>query len=219
MIEGIIFDLGGVLAYDVWEHLLLDTQTGIAAIYNLDRERVRRAGKDLWKKYSLYCTGGRRGGKKIEREYWHRFNKELMISVPIEDYREITDRFIKPIKGMRNILLELKNRGLKLAICSDNTEFWFEKQKIKLGLDKILSSANFVLSSRVGVSKSSRSFAMLRVAINSLGINKESCLFIDDKARNIERALEYGIPSILFPSNSHRGASYLRAILTRMGII
>ena len=29
MIKAIIFDIGGVIAYDVWEHLLLDQEIGM----------------------------------------------------------------------------------------------------------------------------------------------------------------------------------------------
>jgi len=47
MIKAVIFDIGGVLSYDVWENVLLDPCTGIAVEYNLDRERVFKLAHDL----------------------------------------------------------------------------------------------------------------------------------------------------------------------------
>ena len=60
MIEAIIFDVGGVLAYDVWEHLLLDkgdprnpgNPAGIAGLYGLREKDAERVGRKLWKVYS-----------------------------------------------------------------------------------------------------------------------------------------------------------------------
>ena len=48
MIKGIIFDVGGVLAHDVWEHLLLDKPKGLAARFDLQYDAVEKVGKALW---------------------------------------------------------------------------------------------------------------------------------------------------------------------------
>src|SRR5262245_61183104 len=53
-IKAVIFDIGGVLAHDVWEHLLLDKTDGVASKYGLLEDDVKRVGKELWKRYE--CT-------------------------------------------------------------------------------------------------------------------------------------------------------------------
>jgi hypothetical protein len=36
-VRAVIFDIGGVLAHDVWEPLFLDPETGLASRYGIDR--------------------------------------------------------------------------------------------------------------------------------------------------------------------------------------
>lgn len=40
-IEAVIFDIGGVLAANIWESLLLDKETGVASICGLDANEVQ----------------------------------------------------------------------------------------------------------------------------------------------------------------------------------
>ena len=43
MIKALVFDIGGVLAYDIWEYLL----PAIASQYNLDNSQVMKVGERL----------------------------------------------------------------------------------------------------------------------------------------------------------------------------
>lgn len=207
------------MTYDVWEHLLLDKKKGISAIYNLDQERVRTAGIDLWKHYSHKTHFLKNGWEELEKQYWTMFNEILGLSISIDNYIRLTDDFIKPVEGMLELLEELRRKGVILSICSNNTEFWFERQMKKLKLSRFMNTNNVVISSRVGVSKSSISLEMFRESIRILGVRREYCVFIDDKERNVEQALKYGIPSIIFPSHSPNGALYLKTIFEKMKIL
>ena len=44
MIDAVVFDLGDVLARDVWEHMFLDPDRGLAVRFGLDAHRMRKAG-------------------------------------------------------------------------------------------------------------------------------------------------------------------------------
>lgn len=218
MIKALIFDIGGVLAYDVWEHLLLDEENGIASICNLDMEQVQRAGQDLWEMFIYRTAIDENGWKGLEREYWNLFIERFHVSMSATDFIQLTDEFIRPVEGMIQLLECVLLEGVVLAICSNNTEFWARRQMDKLNLHRFFSPSRVILSSRIGVSKSSPRFEMFKAAVGALGVEKDSCVFVDDREENIQRALQFGLAGILFPSHSKYGGQYLESLLEKMGI-
>ena len=52
-VRAVIFDIGGVLAHDVWEHLFLDPETGLASRYGIDREKLQSVGRSLWTQFAF----------------------------------------------------------------------------------------------------------------------------------------------------------------------
>lgn len=219
MIKAVIFDVGGVLAHDVWEHLFLDREAGVASILNLDVEQVQRAGQDLWEKFAYRSTTEENGWKELEKEYWDLFLGRFQLSMSADDLIRLTEQFVQPVEGMIQLLECLQSEAIEMAICSNNTEFWFKRQMNKLGLHRFFSSGRVILSTRIGVSKSSPGFEMFQAAIGALGIEKDFCIFVDDRVENIQRALQFGLTGIVFPSHSKYGAKYLRALLDKMGLL
>jgi FMN phosphatase YigB (HAD superfamily) len=216
MMKTLILDVGGVLAFDVWEHLLLDKNEGIASTYNLDEQKTIQAGSVLWEQFAYQSSSDWR---QLEIDYWTQFNNLLGSTIPIGEILQLTDKFIKPVEGMAGLLEALVSQNIDLAICSNNTEFWFERQSQKLGLAKYVSPERIILSCRIGASKSSSLFEMFEKAVSSLGVSKSECVFIDDRVESISRAIEYGLPSILFPSQAQYGSQYLRLLLLAMKIL
>jgi len=215
-VKAIIFDIGGVLAYDVSEHLLFGDD-GITSLYKLDRDVVRKVGAKLWNRFAHTRTTRNNDWQQLERDYWRQLTDELDIRLPVDAFVQLTNKFIRPIKGMSTLLDRLKASEMHLAICSNNTEFWFERQRKKLDFDRYFEADKVILSSRVGVSKNSRDFEMFRAVINALDVAKQDCLFVDDREENILKAIRYGISSILFPSHSKLGAEYLNNLLEKIG--
>lgn len=219
MIEAVIFDMGGVLAYDVWEHLLLNKEEGLVSIYDLDLTRVQKVGRELYDEFAHRKGQGEDGWKELEEEYWNRLTDRLHLSLAPSELIQLTDRFIRPVVGMIELLECLKARAVRLAICSNNTEFWFRRQADKLGLYRFFNAENIVLSSRIGVSKSSPNFEMFRAVVNRLGIDKRNCVFVDDRIGNIVQSIKFGLAGIIFPSHSEYGAEYLGLLLVQLGIL
>lgn len=219
MIKAIIFDLGGVLACDVWEHLLLDKENGIASTFNLERTKVHKVGENLWRQFAHLAPGKEQSWEMIEVDYWNNFIAEFHLTEPADHFIHLTKKFIKPIPGMISLLAELQRKGIQLRICSNNTEFWFEHQMQQLKLNKFFDMQKVVLSSRVGVSKSSFNFGMYHAVMDTLDADRGCCLFIDDKQRNVENAIKYGMSGIIFPSHSKYGARYLRRLLKEMCVL
>jgi FMN phosphatase YigB (HAD superfamily) len=215
MIEAVIFDIGGVLAYDVWEHLLLDETGSIASLWKLDRHQVERVSRALWAEFSIRPATENYGWRELEKEYWREFVDRLRLEAPIEELINLSDSFIRPVDGMVDLLGELKET-FELGICSDNTEFWFERQMSKLALHRFFNPRNILLSCRTGVSKSSPGFEMFRAVTDALAVDKNNCIFVDDRAGSILQATKFGLGGILFPSHAQYGARYLSFLLDHM---
>lgn len=213
--KSIIFDIGGVLAYDVWENLLLDEEKGIAKKYNLDKATAKNIGEKLWEEFA-YRSGN---FEELEREYWNRFISEVGISINIDDLINLTDKFIRTVDNMSSLLSKLKEKGINLAICSNNNEFWFKHQSDKINLSDYFESKKIILSCRIGSSKSSKNFELFKETVKALGAQKEECILVDDRVESIAKANEYGMTGILFPSHSKFGARYLKLLFERMKIL
>lgn len=203
MIKAVVFDIGGVLAQDVWEHLYLDSDHGLIARYpGLDPEAIEATGNSLWEKYAYISATQERDWQQLERNYWTGFIQENRDALPSDasedDFINLTDDFVQPVEGMLDVLKRLTDQELELAICSNNNEFWYERQAHKLKLAEAIPSGNVILSCHVGVSKSSPTFEMFQAVSDSLQCDRAECLFIDDRQGNVDAAKRYGMQSVLF---------------------
>jgi len=220
MAQALVFDIGGVLTQDIWENLLLDEKKGVAAILKLDRQRVCKVAQRLWDKFAHRSTDETHDWKELELEYWNLFIEEFQLECSADYFISLTEEFVQPITGMIELLEDLKSRSnVQLAICSNNTEFWFQRQMERLHLHRFFHPNNIILSSRIGISKSSSSFQMFKAVVNALEIDRNNCIFIDDRQNSVLQAVAFGMVGILFPSHSEQGASYLSVLLQKMGIL
>lgn len=219
MIQAIVFDLGGIIVYDVWEHLLLDPEQGIASLYGLPPDQVKAVGQELWEEFAYRPVLHQDSWRQLERDYWNRFVQKTGLAQSPDVFIQMTDPFIRTVDGMIPLLERLAASGIDLAICSNNNEFWFKRQIDKFGFDKFFDPEKIILSSRVGVSKSSPDYQMFKAAVAALGIDRTQCLFIDDRKENIEHALQFGMAALFFPSISTQGAHYLTRLLQEMRLL
>lgn len=216
-IKGVIFDIGGVLAYDVWEHLLCDDPLSISAKFNIPADEMKEIGQKLW--YRFDCRSG--NPDKLEEEYWIEFLKQCkgykkIESVHVSDLCGMTDPFIRPVNAEETdeLLRWLTDRGVRLGICSNNNEFWFHRQFTKLGLYSFFSPNKITLSCRHGINKSDQ--RLFHIAVDALGLHATQCVFVDDRIGNVGRAIQCGMTGVLFPADDKRGAVYLRSLLAKI---
>lgn len=221
-IKAVIFDVGGVLAYDIWEYLFLDKEKGIVSLYKeLDRNKVEQIGKDLWE---MFANDKKRGEKfsgnpeACEKMYWAEFIKRSGIQEEPQTFIKMSNDFIKPIEGMDKILDMLQAKNINLAICSNNIDFWYRRQMQKSNLKRFFQDDKVILSCRIGFSKSSPGLEMFRAVSNALELDPKYCVFVDDRQNNIKLAQKHGMTGILFPPETQYGAQYLVTKLNEMGI-
>src|SRR5438067_560776 len=102
MIKTVVFDMGGVLVWDLWEHLFLD-EDGIAESYGLNKDRVRQVAEELWDQFAYRRTQGI-PWQRLEQQYWNRVTEELDLSIEPEKLIKLSDQFVRPVAGMNALL-------------------------------------------------------------------------------------------------------------------
>ena len=206
MIEAVIFDIGGVLAEDVWEHLLPSRNRagGIRDKFGLDRDQVHKVGTLLWEAFAYTPERPRATWRELERRYWELFIRFFWEKFPpqgasVDEFIDMTERYIKLVDpGMPALLESLQSRGVRLGVCSNNNEFWFRRQFESLKLFRYFSQSGIILSCRIGVSKSSPGYEMFDAAVRAMDTTQANCVFVDDRTDNIRLAKARGMKGIHF---------------------
>jgi len=218
--QAVIFDIGGVLAHDVWEHLFLDDD-GVRAKYpQLDADEMFRWGKSAWEDFAYVSETPQNDWRILERKYWdafiENFRTQLPASASPDEFIDLSLKFFRPVAGMNALVEKLRAQNFTLGICSDNNEFWYRRQAELVGFAKFFDADKIILSNRVGKSKRSALYEMFEAVTRAVGVPKQNCVMIDDRAPSIERALEFGMPGILFPAQAAFGAKYVEILINKM---
>ena len=217
MVKALIFDMGGVLVWDLWEHLFLD-EDGIASLFGLSKKDARKVGEDLWEQFAYRSAEGKHW-QELEREYWELVIRTLHLPVDADNLIELSQKFIRPISGMGSLVQALNSQGIELGICSNNTEFWFERQMDALKLRRFFTPSKIILSCRIGSAKKSDDLEMFRAVGQALTADLSECLLVDDRPENVEKALKCRMTGVLFPSHKAYGSEYLYGLLAQIGIL
>lgn len=106
---------------------------------------------------------------------------------------------LDPNEEMIALMGELSERGLRMAILTNNVREWEPIWRAKLPVDEIFETV--VDSAFVGMRKPDPRIYELTLA-RLAGIAPEECLFIDDTEVNCVAATELGIRSIHFRDNA-----------------
>ncbi|XP_018717099.2 flavin mononucleotide hydrolase 1, chloroplatic [Eucalyptus grandis] len=126
----------------------------------------------------------------------------------LEGLKTCMRRGFSYLEGMEELLQELKENGYEIH-ASTNYPIWYKMIEEKLKISRYLSWT--FCSCTTGKRKPDRDFYL--DALQHLKVDPPSCVFIDDRPRNVEAALEVGIVGIQFKS-----ADLLRHDLSEIGI-
>jgi putative hydrolase of the HAD superfamily len=91
---------------------------------------------------------------------------------------------------------ELRGRGYRMAICTNNVREWEQRWRAKLPVDEIFEV--IVDSAFVGARKPEPK--IYEITLARLGIAAHAALFIDDVEHNCTAAQELGIEAVWFRS-------------------
>jgi HAD superfamily hydrolase (TIGR01509 family) len=208
--RAVILDVGGVLAHDIWEPMFRD----FSRRYGLSNARLQRIGRLLWETFAYVPESAANTWRDMEQRYWQLFRSMCAVPLPVQSLIRLTDRYVVPVDGMRPILEELRARGVRMVICSNNNEIWWPRQARKLHLRKYFPDCALILSSRIGAPKNSPRLEMFRAAVRAARAPAAGCFFVDDRRENVLRARRLGIDAMRF-----RGAAHFAAELRKRRLL
>lgn len=149
-------------------------------------------------------------GKITEDIFWEKLIQRNEWNIEINKFKEAIRINFDEIKGTREIIETLKEKGFKLGLLSDHSREWIDYCNSKFDYHKLFHSTQY--SFEVGCCKTDkRTFELL---LEKLDEKSENCLFIDDNEKNIVTAKSIGLNTIQF-----KNPEQLKKELTSFSII
>jgi putative hydrolase of the HAD superfamily len=194
--KGLIFDFGGVISKTLFEtHALTEVVLGLVPNTLQWRGPFDPANDSLWQRLQR--------NEISERDYWLTRSKEVgaMLGENWTDMQTLVkrsrsadpDQVIRPEVAI--VINQVKERGLKLAILSNELDMFYGKE-LRSKLQILKNFDAIVDATYTGILKpDARAY---QFALDAIGLSAPECLFIDDQKRNIDGALAVGLACVHF---------------------
>jgi putative hydrolase of the HAD superfamily len=197
-IRAVISDFGGVLTNRLIEAFAAFQDETAISMEQLGRGMQRVAERDG--EYPLFRL---ERGEISEADFLDNLSwgleAELGHRPTLHRFREIYFEALHPNQPMLDLMRELRDRGLRMAILTNNVREWEELWRSKLPLDEIFEV--IVDSGWVGMRKPQPEIYLLTLDRLGDGLQPTECLFVDDNDQNVEAARELGMTAVQFHSN------------------
>jgi FMN phosphatase YigB (HAD superfamily) len=202
-ITTVLFDMGGVLASDIYEHVLFDRRYGLAPKGWIARRRWKVAAGPLWDQFAVQSHAG-------ESAFWHIFSERVHSPVDPSKALETERHELRINRDAAWLLPALHAAGIKVGIVSDNTAFWYPQQLAALGLKKSIDPDLILLSYEHGVRKLTGLYA-----IAAAKTDPTRTLVVEDRPMLRLAARRAGFHTVGYRMSSRRS---LAAALRRHGV-
>lgn len=180
--EVVIFDFGGVMGKVDRKPMILFLSESLGIPY----EKV----KEDFAKEKIYQSFEK------SRDFWEKYAQKTMLPDEwYEEFRHMQKVIVRMFPGMKNIVVELKKQGFKVALLSNTNRYRANF------IQKMGAYAHFqpvILSCDLGVSKPHPN--IYKRVFKLLNTEPNKCLFIDNKKLNIEAGQKFGMDGIVFES-------------------
>jgi putative hydrolase of the HAD superfamily len=193
--SAVISDFGGVLTSP-----LVDSFMAFQRASGIPLEELGKA---------MMAFGSREGanplfelevGRMTEARFLSGLSEELTRSlgreVQLESFGEQYFRTLEPNERMIDYMRELRSRGYRMAICTNNVREWERLWRAKLPVDEIFDVV--VDSAFVGTRKPEP--RIYEITLERLDVPAESAILIDDIELNCRAAEELGLRAVWFRS-------------------
>ena len=202
MIKNIIFDMGGVLLRFEPDYFIARLGITGSDADLLHREVFRSAD---WVRMDRGTLTDEEGVRRICARLPAHLHKAASELICRWEHPEIL-----PMEGMADLIGELKAAGYGIYLLSNaftrQHEYWHRVPGSEYFDDTLISADVKLLKPQREI---------YELALNKFGINADECMFIDDRADNIEMAETCGIRGIVF----HGDTEILRSDLRRAGVV
>jgi putative hydrolase of the HAD superfamily len=151
-------------------------------------------------------------GRLSERDFVARLERALSDAVgravELAGFSERWFAQLKPNRELLDYLHGLRERGLRLALLTNNVREWEPLWRAKLPVDELFEVV--VDSAFVGVRKPDPE--IYRLTLERLDLPPEACVFVDDNELNVRAARELGMQAVWFRSTGQAIADVERAL-------
>ena len=186
MIQAAILDLDGLMVYsediclDAWQRTL--APYGKAMSDEMYRMLIGTSQKASIE-HVITQMGVNAAHEELESAFW----------VALVD---LTDRGVRPMPGVHELVTHLRNRGLKLGVASNSVTAYVRKAVEQIDLLSLFDSVAGV--DQVAEGKPAPDI-YLRVA-RDLGCAPEACLAVEDSPSGVQAATTAGMTCVLVPN-------------------
>jgi epoxide hydrolase-like predicted phosphatase len=192
-VEAIISDFGGVLTSP-----LLDSFADLQDSSGISLEALGKAMGAISERDGAHPLFELETGRISEPAFLRALGDELTAQlgreVEMHGFGERYFAHLHPNEPMIDYMRELRDRGYKLAICTNNVREWEQRWRAMLPVDEIFSVV--VDSAFVGARKPER--RIYEITLDRLGVPAEAALMMDDIDLNCDAASELGMRSVWF---------------------
>src|SRR3954453_16501324 len=192
-IRAVISDFGGVLTNPLWEafagwNAKVGADPGVLgmALQTAAEERGEHPLYELEK------------GHLSEGEFTRIVQAQLPDEIRLGGFREIYFSHLHANEPMIDLMRDLRERGFRMAMLTNNVREWEPLWRAKLPVDEIFELV--VDSAFVGMRKPEREIYELTLERLGDGIRGEECVFIDDVDVNCDMARELGMTAVHYQS-------------------
>ena len=151
-------------------------------------------------------------GRMTEADFLHALGAELTMQldrqVELHGFGEDYMRYLEPNEPLIAYMRELRGRGYKLAICTNNVREWEPLWRAKLPVDEIFDVV--VDSGFVGHRKPEPE--IYELTLERLGVAATESVLVDDIELNCEAARALGIHPVWF-RNNEQAIAEIEAVL------
>ena len=193
MITAVISDFGGVLTSPLVGSFLAFQEHSGVSLEQLGTAMAKLA-EESDGQHPLFAL---EKGELSEAEFLRRLEDALAGDVSLEGFGERYFEHLHPNEEMIEEMRRLRERGLRMALLTNNVREWEPLWRAKLpDIDEIFEV--IVDSAFVGMRKPEPGIYELTVERLGDGIVAADCLFVDDIEANCEMATELGMTAVHF---------------------
>jgi putative hydrolase of the HAD superfamily len=197
-IRAVISDFGGVLTTPLLgSFAAFQDETGISA------ETLGRAMQRIAESEGEHPLFELERGLLTESEFLDLLRAQLVPELGHEPqlhrFREIYFEALDPNQPMIDLMRDLKGRGYRMALLTNNVREWEPLWRTMLPVDEIFEVV--VDSAFVGIRKPDSGIYELTLERLGGGVGARECLFVDDVEVNVAAARQLGMTAVQFRSS------------------
>ena len=195
-VEAVITDFGGVLTSPLLDSFAAFQNSSGISLGSLGRAMAAVAARDGANPLFELETG-RITEAQFLGSLAAELTQQLGRSVELHGFGERYFAHLHPNEHMIHYMRSLRQRGLRLAICTNNVREWESRWRAMLPIDEIFDVV--VDSAFVGTRKPEP--RIYEITLERVGASADRAVFIDDVEDNCDAARALGIRSVWFRSS------------------